>query len=65
LTFSKELEFFEAKVALTVFFYNFIKPHSTLSKNPDKSTTPRTPAMIAGITDKVWKFDYAFNLQFI
>lgn len=62
LTFAKALEYFEAKIALTVYFYNFIRPHCTLSKNSDKSETPRTPAMVAGLTEKVWTTEYAFKL---
>jgi hypothetical protein len=33
LTFAKKMEYFDAKVALSVYFYNFIRPHSSLSKN--------------------------------
>jgi IS1 family transposase len=65
LTFAKEKEYFQAKVGLTVYFYNFIRPHNTLSKNPDKTYTSRTPALCAGITDKVWDVKFAFKTPYI
>jgi hypothetical protein len=49
--FAKEMEYFGAKVSLSVYFYNFIRSHNILSKNPDKTRTPRTPALYAKITD--------------
>jgi len=51
--FSKDKTFLKAKLAIIILFYNFIKPHSTLSKNPDKTCTPRTPALMAGIVNCV------------
>jgi hypothetical protein len=65
LTFAKEMEYFNAKVSLSVYFYNFIRPHGSLSKNPDKTRTPRTPAFYAGITDKVWNVKLAFMIPYI
>lgn len=59
--FSKEISFLKAKLAIVILFYNFIKPHATLSKNQDNSYTPRTPAMVAGITKCVWTTKYAFE----
>jgi hypothetical protein len=59
------MEYFEAKIGLTVYFYNFIRPHGTLSKNPDKTRTPRTPALVAGITNNVWNVKYAFMKPYI
>ena len=59
--FSKDKDFLKAKVAIIILFYNFIKPHSTLSINPDKSHTPRTPAQAAGIVDCVWTTQFAFE----
>jgi IS1 family transposase len=61
MTFAKEMPYFKAKINITVFVYNFIKPHNSLSKNQDKTTTPRTPALRAGIIEKNWTIDYAFN----
>ncbi len=56
LTFAKSLKYFIAKLSLVIAVYNFVRPHGALSKNTDRSTTPRTPAMIAGITDYPWSF---------
>jgi transposase InsO family protein len=54
LTFAKSLRWLNAKFALVVAWYNLVRPHMTLSRNPDRSTTPRTPAMAAGIQDHPW-----------
>jgi hypothetical protein len=59
------MEYFEVKAGLTVYFYSFISPHSSLSKNPDKTHTPRTPAFYAGITDKVWDIKFALKIPYI
>jgi IS1 family transposase len=59
--FSKDKVFLKAKLAIIILFYNFIKPHSTLSKNPDKTCTPRTPALVAGIVNRVWTTKFAFE----
>lgn len=47
--FSKKVENLYAAVALHFMFYNFARPHTTLSK-----PYPTTPAMAAGVTDHVW-----------
>lgn len=54
LTFAKAPNWFAAKLSLCVANYNFIRPHGTLSRNHDRTFTPRTPAMQAGILDRVW-----------
>lgn len=59
--FSKDKKLLKAKLAIIILFYNFIRPHSTLSTNPDKSYTPRTPAQAAGIVDSVWSVKFAFE----
>ena len=56
LTFAKTKEWFEAKMSLCVANYNFIRPHGTLSRNADRTSTPRTPAMQAGVLDRVWEW---------
>ena len=38
---------FKARLAVIILIYNCIRPHNTLSKNPDKTRTPRTPALVA------------------
>ena len=57
--FAKEVEYFQAKLNIIVMHYNFIKHHGTLSKNQDKSYTPRTPALVAGIVAENWNINYA------
>ena len=47
--FSKKIENLEYAVALHFMYYNFARPHKTLT-NP----YPKTPAMAAGITDHIW-----------
>src|SRR5438045_5432162 len=47
--FSKKVENLAAAVSLHFMYYNFARPHKTLSK-----PYPTTPAMAAGVTDHVW-----------
>lgn len=51
--FSKKLDNHVAAVALYVAFYNFCRPHETLTPNAKHQTTP---AMAIGLTDHVWSF---------
>jgi IS1 family transposase len=57
--FSKKLEFHMYATALHFAFYNWCRPHMTLSKQAGKKTTP---AMAAGLTDRVWTLDDLLNL---
>ncbi len=61
LKFAKENQYFQAKLSIIVMHYNFIKPHGTLSRNKDKSYTPRTPALVAGIITENWSVGYALG----
>ncbi|MDR1866145.1 MAG: hypothetical protein LBR08_11320 [Bacteroidales bacterium] len=65
LTFAKEKPYFEAKRNIIIFIYHFIKPHTTLSKNQDKTFMPRTPALCAGIIKQNRNIDDAFKLPVI
>ena len=56
--FSKKLENHMCALALYFMHYNFVKTHKTLA-NP----YPRTPAMVAGISDPIWSFEEIVNLQ--
>jgi len=58
LCFAKQKRLLEARIAIVIAYYNFIKPHTTLSKNSDKTVTPRTPAQVAGITNSIWSLGY-------
>ncbi len=50
--FSKKIENLEYAVALHFMYYNFARPHKTLA-NP----YPRTPAMAAGVTNRIWAIE--------
>jgi IS1 family transposase len=50
--FSKKIENLEYAVALHFMYYNFARPHKTLA-NP----YPRTPAMAAGISNRIWAIE--------
>jgi IS1 family transposase len=64
-TFAKEMPHFKARLAIIVLFYNCIREHGTLSKNPDKTRTPRTPALVAKLIDKNWTFETAYKKPLI
>lgn len=61
-TFAKATCYLKAKLYLIVAFYNFVRPHGTLSRNPDRTTTPRTPAMTAGLSDHLWTVEELMGL---
>lgn len=48
---SKKIENHEASIALHLMYYNFARPHQTLTKEAGAKTTP---AMAAGVADHVW-----------
>jgi IS1 family transposase len=53
--FSKDWKVHEAVTYFTMYSYNFCWPVRTLRvKGPDDVWAPRTPAMVAGLTDHVW-----------
>ncbi|MFC1858895.1 hypothetical protein ACFL9U_12845 [Thermodesulfobacteriota bacterium] len=54
LMFAKSFRWLRAKFSLCVGFYNYIRPHETLSRGSDRVFRPNTPAMVAGITDHPW-----------
>jgi IS1 family transposase len=58
LCFAKVKQFMGARLAIVIAYYNFVKPHGTLSRNADRTTTPRTPAQAAGITYAPWSVEY-------
>ncbi len=55
--FSKKVEYLEYHVALHFMYYNFARPHKTLA-NP----YPRTPAMVAGISNHIWTIEELIRL---
>jgi IS1 family transposase len=54
LMYAKSIRWLKAKFSICVAFYNFIRPHETLSRTDDRRFLPKTPAMAAGITDHQW-----------
>ncbi|MBU2536041.1 MAG: IS1 family transposase [Chloroflexota bacterium] len=50
--FSKKIENLEHAVALHFMYYNFARPHKTLA-----SPYPTTPAMAAGISERIWTIE--------
>jgi IS1 family transposase len=56
--FSKKVENLMCAVSLHFMFYNFARPHQTLSKG----TYPTTPAMKAGLADHVWTIEEIISL---
>lgn len=54
LTFAKSICWLRAKFAICVAFYNFIRPHETLSRGNDRKFRPKTPAMAASMTNHIW-----------
>jgi IS1 family transposase len=55
--FSKKIENLEYAVALHFMYYNFARPHKTLT-NP----YPKTPAMVVGLTDHIWTVEEIVQL---
>ncbi len=55
--FSKKVENHMCAVALYFMWYNFARPHTTLSK-----PYPKTPAMAAGLADHVWTAEEVVSL---
>jgi len=61
--FSKKIEYLKAKLAIIILFYNFIKPHSTLTLSNwhDTTYTPTTSTLKVGIVDCIWSTNFAFE----
>ena len=55
--FSKKVENLEYAVALHFMYYNFARPHKTLT-NP----YPKTPAMAAGLANQIWAIEEIVRL---
>jgi hypothetical protein len=58
---SKKLENHEASIALHLMYYNFARPHETLTKAAGGAKT--TPAMASGVEDHVWKIEDIVGLM--
>lgn len=55
-TAARSMRWLKAKFAIVVACYNFIRPHETLSRGLDRVFRPKTPAMAAKVTDRLWSF---------
>ncbi len=57
--FSKRVENRTMAISIYFMFYNFVRPHQTLTKESGKAGNryPTTPAMAAGLTDHAWSFE--------
>lgn len=60
--FSKKTENHAHAVSLYFMFYNFCRPHQTLTKAHPMGY-PQTPAMAAGVADHVWKVEEILALM--
>jgi IS1 family transposase len=58
--FSKSVEHHAPAMAMTFMFYNFARPHQTLTKKARGIKT--TPAMAAGVADHVWSVEEMIGL---
>jgi hypothetical protein len=69
LTFAKSFQHLQAKLAICLLFYNFIRPHGTLSKKAGKAAgrrwVPTTPAMAAGLTSRPLTLDELMDLPHV
>ena len=59
--FSKKAENHAHAVSLHFMFYNFCRPHMTLTKAAKGAKT--TPAMAVGVTDRVWTVENILELM--
>jgi len=63
LNFAKSFRWLKAKFSICVAFYNFIRPHETLSRGEDRVFRPKTPAMAANITTHLWSIKELLNTR--
>ena len=60
-----KMPYFKARLAVTILIYNCVRPHNTLSRNTDKTRTPRTPALVAGLIEKNLTIETAFKTPMV
>ncbi len=58
--FSKKALNHDSHITIVTTFYNFVKPHRTLTENFQEKTTP---AMAVGITDCCWSWEQLCNFS--
>jgi hypothetical protein len=58
LAFSKDIEAYQAAATWEDSYYNLVRPHNSLrlfvQDDPSRKWSPRTPAIIARLTDHIW-----------
>ena len=59
--FSKEYDYFEYQLSLSIAYYNFCLPHRGLTYYEDDNTFLNTPAMESEITDHIWSMRELLN----
>jgi hypothetical protein len=59
IAFSKKREFHLYATALHTTWYNYVRPHVTLSKQNGR---PTSPAMAAGLATRLWSFNDVLDL---
>ena len=57
LAVAKVKEELEGQMVLFHVFYNFVRPHTSLTIGKGKGKQKRTPAMAAGLTDHIWNWE--------
>ena len=57
--FSKKIENHIASISLHFMYYNYVKTHRSLAY-----PYPRTPAMAAGLTNKIWTAEDIVKLSY-
>ena len=54
LCFAKQKQALESQTNIVITYYNFSKPHHSLTLPGDPKRIKRTPAMAAGLIDRIW-----------
>jgi len=61
--FAKALRRLKVKFSICVAFYNFIRPHETLSRSENRTFNPKTLAIAAKITNHLWSIKELFGYK--
>jgi hypothetical protein len=61
LGFSKKLKILEAACAMYFAFYNFVWRTRHTDQSGESGRLRPTPAMMAGVTDRLWSFENLFD----
>jgi hypothetical protein len=54
---AKVKEELEGQMFLFQVFYNFVRPHMSLTIGKGRGKQKRTPAIAAGLTDHIWNWE--------